>query len=420
MRPSTPPLRDLASAGPPAAARAGSQGGPAYFTALLEDPQGLLAEAQQVVFDQMEGTDYAAQDPARFHLTLVHVPDISDDDLDAVLADLMGLPAAFQVEMVESTTLYSVNGIPLVLRVNPNPALVRLQSDLVRAIKARGRAVSTYSEPEEYEPHVTLALDLQPPEAMPGDIDEPFRLWVREFVITRNDYQETRRVRLPATVGERVLVTAGPPFYAHVFQRRRVRPRPAAPPAAQDLTPLIDAIRQNTAAVLRAMQVAPPPAPPPNVDVTVQAPVVQNEIPAPVVNIEAPIVRNEIPAPVVNIEARFDGLVAAIERQTQEVLAQRSADQGQDREAVERMTAALAEQAEVLKAAVQRESMDEVMAPFAAALEKVGRALMSLATKPSAPAELHVDFPAYRVTKKVVRDPETHAIDEVVEIFEPE
>jgi 2'-5' RNA ligase len=125
------------------------------------------------------------QDPANFHITLVFVQD-GDTDLSEI-----GVPSslpAFGLGGDYLRVFETPEGAAITLSINSTPQLTYLQAALFYELRALGLAISTFSWPALYQPHITLAT-------MPVGTDEYFsipqmvHLMVDRFELTGNDYQ---------------------------------------------------------------------------------------------------------------------------------------------------------------------------------------------------------------------------------------
>lgn len=106
------------------------------------------------------------QDPATFHITLVFVQD-GDADLSE-MAVPSNLPA-FGLGGDYLRIFDTPNGAAVTLSINFTPQLTYLQAALFYELRAMGLAISTYSWPALYQPHITLAM-------LPAGIDEYFSI----------------------------------------------------------------------------------------------------------------------------------------------------------------------------------------------------------------------------------------------------
>jgi hypothetical protein len=158
--------------------------------------------------------------PAHFHCSLVYLDGAEDTALERIWNNL-GLPLMFRVELVEPIQM----GGALALSVAPDPALVRLQSDLYRLALENGCTpdANDFSNPARYIPHVSLLTDMAPDSNLdgltalaPGVL--PFHLPARGVVVSRDEYDSVRTVHLPMMAGDRALVERGGP---HVWPGQR-------------------------------------------------------------------------------------------------------------------------------------------------------------------------------------------------------
>lgn len=162
------------------------------------------------VLSSLTGADYEPTPDEHLHITLLYIPNCTDAEVDALLDYISPrFPAPFIVQGVSVGTFPEADTKPIILNINPTPALIRLQWDLYNAAVSLGIEVSEFSRPQVYKPHVTLAYDLQPPNAPIPTPDLPVDIPVESFVVGRKDYERSYTVFLPLTRGNEVLITSG-------------------------------------------------------------------------------------------------------------------------------------------------------------------------------------------------------------------
>ena len=133
-------------------------------------PHPALVKLQRELQARLPGME--ADEARDFHLTLVFVEDEAG-------ADLRRVPiAAVTPFVIEARRVGSFqageDGYPVVLKIDPSPALFELQRRLADACLDAGCAISEYSAPRLYAPHVTMGYG-----KAHGIADAPLRRPVR-------------------------------------------------------------------------------------------------------------------------------------------------------------------------------------------------------------------------------------------------
>lgn len=99
-----------------------------------------------------------------FHLTMLYVLAASDSELaefEAMVERIVSIYAPFDIKL-ESVEIFDVEGdeTPVILLVNGDP-LRQMQIKLFEAAKSMGLAVSPYSVPSRWIPHITILYGLE-------------------------------------------------------------------------------------------------------------------------------------------------------------------------------------------------------------------------------------------------------------------
>lgn len=173
------------------------------FISLPLENDPLISKVQIRALREMVGSSFEATEPDQYHITLLYIPEITDDQIDELIYGL-DWPTAFRVQATALRTFDSGDS-PLVLEVDPDPRLIRLQNNLVNAAKSMNLEISEYSEPAEFHPHITLALKLHPA-GVPLPEVVPFQVEIGAVAVTRDDYEEVGRVLLPVHPTDQVIV----------------------------------------------------------------------------------------------------------------------------------------------------------------------------------------------------------------------
>jgi len=100
-----------------------------------------------------------------FHLTMLYVLAASDSELaefEAMAKDIISEYPPVNIEM-NSVDIFDVEGdeTPVILLVDPDDPLRQMQSKLFDAAKRLGLAVSPYSVPTRWIPHITILYGLE-------------------------------------------------------------------------------------------------------------------------------------------------------------------------------------------------------------------------------------------------------------------
>ncbi|MBZ0281021.1 MAG: phage portal protein [Anaerolineae bacterium] len=128
-------------------------------------------------------------DPAQFHITLVYLPTITDAQAAALVQELSSIEVSDMQLRVGSLAVFDTLGQhALHFKVRRDEGLYDLQADLYDLCAELGIPTSSYSQPERYDPHITM-----------GDASQPF---------PRTTYRGKLKVRpaaLQFTMGETVV-----------------------------------------------------------------------------------------------------------------------------------------------------------------------------------------------------------------------
>ena len=106
----------------------------------------------------LQGAVVEWNDPATWHITLAYLDDISDAQLKSVGMVLPGNCPALHLRATNLVDFPPHDGKQVIaLALEPDAALTGLQAAAYAACAAQGVAVSPYSAPDAYQPHLTLA-----------------------------------------------------------------------------------------------------------------------------------------------------------------------------------------------------------------------------------------------------------------------
>lgn len=132
-------------------------------------------------------------DPAELHVTLAYAENIDDADFKAAFSGT-GYSSKYPVTATVLDTFepeYESN-TPLVVRIDPTPALLRFQREIRKAIEAQGVEVSAYTS--SWIPHITLGYSSEPIDAPDDEIS--LSLMPDEVCWGRDNYQVVYSVPL--------------------------------------------------------------------------------------------------------------------------------------------------------------------------------------------------------------------------------
>lgn len=155
---------------------------PAQFFNIPLPQQGGLVELQAFLKKELPAADF--QDPANFHITLVHVENPGEVDLSTVdvpFVPIFGVGGDF-IRVFKTQDHANRHSYAVTLAINPVPQLVHLQALLFNQCRAMGLEVSSYSYPGLYKPHVTLARAMTEPPFL--DLPTMVHLQADRFVLT--------------------------------------------------------------------------------------------------------------------------------------------------------------------------------------------------------------------------------------------
>jgi len=135
-------------------------------------------------------------EPDTFHVTLVHAPSVTDEQLAALVTALenIELPAALPLRVGSLNTFDDLTTWALHFRIPRNAALNDLQSEVYDIFDGAGVSVRSFHQPLSYKPHITMGYA----DSKPASLTFRNRLTVqpRELQLTVGDEHEVvlRRV----------------------------------------------------------------------------------------------------------------------------------------------------------------------------------------------------------------------------------
>jgi 2'-5' RNA ligase len=183
-----------------------------YITAPVED----LSDLAKTVM-KGHGLIGDIQEADKYHITLAVFPDFPEEAVMDFLQ--ISLPIKFSVSSARLGTFPAAPSNPLVLLVDPDPALIRLQSDIYNLGIKLGLQLPDpdHFKASKWQPHITLAMNV---EEIPDEFSmiKPVKVGVDQFVLMRDGYDEIVEVHLPGSIGDRLLVTVRSSVHKNVQQ----------------------------------------------------------------------------------------------------------------------------------------------------------------------------------------------------------
>jgi 2'-5' RNA ligase len=169
-------------------------------------------EVQQAQYDVLdgfpEGVTLEPVPPEHLHITLLFVEKMKDEQLEEFFHHLSYIvPKKFSVEVAHSGTFTEADDRPVILKLNPHPALIRLQNELYNIAFTMGLPIGVHSKPEFFTPHISVAYGLEPQNTKIPDLKQPYKIEVDRFVAARWEYDDVRTVHLPSMELDEILVT---------------------------------------------------------------------------------------------------------------------------------------------------------------------------------------------------------------------
>jgi len=125
--------------------------------------------------------------PERWHVTLTHLSDVSEDKLQAALLLLPEMLSRLPLRVTSTVTFDTPEGTCVALAIDDDESLAQLQSAVCKAFEAQGGGVDEFSKPGAFTPHITLGHLPAGSYVLPLDatcIVEPSRL-----IVSRPEYE---------------------------------------------------------------------------------------------------------------------------------------------------------------------------------------------------------------------------------------
>ena len=146
------------------------------------------------------------QEAGRFHVTLAIFPNFPDEAISKFLE--LSLPIRFNITAVKLGTFPEAPSKPLIVHVDAEPALIRLQSDIYNLGLKLGLQLPDFDhfKASLWQPHVTLAMDVKNMPEQFAPIN-PVKLSVDRFVVQREGYDQVIEINLPGSIKDRPFIT---------------------------------------------------------------------------------------------------------------------------------------------------------------------------------------------------------------------
>lgn len=155
------------------------------YLALPNDPAVMQVMRDAQTLMGAEGIEW--QSAPTLHVTLTFSPSVDDDTL-AQIATSIHMPRPIWMEFDGIGVFENGEERAMHIRVKRSEALNTLQRQVFEAFAMRGIDLSPYSNPETWQPHITLAylpVGVEVPE-----FDSAYGATAKKVIIGRDDYQE--------------------------------------------------------------------------------------------------------------------------------------------------------------------------------------------------------------------------------------
>ncbi|MBR0140385.1 MAG: RNA 2',3'-cyclic phosphodiesterase [Firmicutes bacterium] len=121
-----------------------------------------------------------------FHLTLAFIGEASKDDLPAIVKAMESVEFPSLEPEFDRTGFFARDGEIWWIGLKEDPALMKLQKDLVKALKAEG----IRTDAKRFRPHITLARDMHIGDKAVREsiLPEPFRTRVDRISLMNSNY----------------------------------------------------------------------------------------------------------------------------------------------------------------------------------------------------------------------------------------
>lgn len=166
----------------------------AYVSLMLADDAQIMTvqDALRTALGDADGIRWTP--PDELHITLIYAYSVSDDQLSAIARAVKAQPVEVKTSALG---VFEHDGErALYLQVTPTETLLELQRTLYTAFKAHGLALSQFSEPAAYKPHITLGYLSAEVDAPVLPVDVITR--AEQVLFQRDDYRTFSVVPLKA------------------------------------------------------------------------------------------------------------------------------------------------------------------------------------------------------------------------------
>lgn len=148
------------------------------------------------VEDHLSGIETEWNDPESYHVTLAYAPSMTEDQM-AVLSERLAeinLPD-IELNIGSLNTFDDMGRYAVHFRIRRNAALLKLQERVVEACRESGIQLSTYSEPANYIPHITMGYASSKPKSV--TYQSKITVKVDSLQLTDDDYEVVYEVGSP-------------------------------------------------------------------------------------------------------------------------------------------------------------------------------------------------------------------------------
>lgn len=163
------------------------------YLSLANDPS--VIEVMRDMQAVMPDPDIEWQPIPTLHITLAYMPEVTDEQF-LTLARRVQLSEPVNIELAAINVFENPGERALNIQAAVDVKLRDLQAELYRMIADAGIAISNYSIPENWQPHITLAY--LPDGIVPPDIPLPVGTQADKIIFGRDDYQSQAEVTATA------------------------------------------------------------------------------------------------------------------------------------------------------------------------------------------------------------------------------
>ncbi len=170
-------------------------------------------------------SDIEWQEPSTYHITLIYVKEINDEQLQRVISRLPKTIEDFEIDLNGLAYFANEHERVAYLMVSANYLFFALQRAIYDAFKQEGVEISEYSIPADYHPHVTMAY--LPYEVEWSSADYSTQVVPLKVVVQRDGYKPVHEIlfnRNDPSVGDDEKARQDSPFEElDAWERKAIR-----------------------------------------------------------------------------------------------------------------------------------------------------------------------------------------------------